>query len=565
MNNLISVIADKCTGCGACVRACSAPEANVFKTLEDGRRVVEVNDDKCIACGNCLHECPHNARDFEDDIDKFFKALRDKRIVLLVSPAIKTAFPETWSQILKWIKQEGVFAIYDMSLGGDICAWANLRSIEQGKIKNAISSHCPAVVNYITTYHPELVNDLSPVYGPAGCMAVYIRSYLKVNYAVAVLSPCVAERSDLTDGNGLIEFNITFKRLEEYLSRKRIHFNKNSDSAPYSFDDEEGLLGSMMIRESGMRDNIWLRNPEINISSCAGVRNVYSEIAEFASTPEHVHPMLFDGLSCECGCSRGPGADWDVSVFEINNVLREMELDARSRRKTGIMNGPDKQFKHFDEIFNVKSFMRSFNKTADPREKISASELNPIFDKMGKKTEESRNINCGACGFKTCKEMAEAIYCGCNIPDNCIAYAQSTFGGDNKEMALRFTEISTIAEKVGDFATKLLADIENIYASLYNIDDANRQSQSRSSIVRDILSKIIGFCGSTDSIDENNLPILVSTLEKLQSSMDSLNVIIDESVDNSTTIREAMHEVADATTELNVMVHEMLDTADNKY
>ena len=120
-------------------------------------------------------------------------------------------------------------------------------------------------------------------------------------------------------------------------------------------------------------------------------------------------------------------------------------------------------------------------------------------------------------------------------------------------------------EKVGDFATKLLADIENIYASLYNIDDANRQSQSRSSIVRDILSKIIGFCGSTDSIDENNLPILVSTLEKLQSSMDSLNVIIDESVDNSTTIREAMHEVADATTELNVMVHEMLDTADNKY
>lgn len=93
MNNLISVIADKCTGCGACVRACPAPEANVFKTLEDGRRVVEVNDDKCIACGNCLHECPHNARDFEDDIDKFFKALRDKRIVSAGVSRYKDGFP----------------------------------------------------------------------------------------------------------------------------------------------------------------------------------------------------------------------------------------------------------------------------------------------------------------------------------------------------------------------------------------------------------------------------------------------------------------------------------------
>lgn len=564
MNDLISVIADKCVGCGACARVCPAPEANVFKFLEGGRRVVEVNDDKCIACGKCLHACQHNARDYEDDIEKFFKAIRDKRVILLVSPAIKTAFPETWHQILRWIKQEGVHAIYDMSIGGDICTWATLRLLEQGKIKSAVSSHCPPVVNYIITYRPDLVNELSPVYGPAACAAVYIRTYLKVNYSVAVLTPCVAAKSDMGDSN-LIDYVVTFKRLEEHLSRKRVNFQKAADSNKnYDFEGEPGVLGSIMVRPAGLRDNLWVRNPELNISAGDGVQSVYDDIIEYGATPDHVHPALYDGLSCEYGCSRGPGMDWDVSRFEINHILHEMELEARSRRKTGIMNGPDKQFKQFDDIFNIKSFMRTY-KAGDAIEKPSAAELTPAFESMGKTSDESRKINCGACGYKTCKEMAEAIYRGCNIPDNCIMFAQSTLNGNHREMTVRYSEISDIAGKVGDFATKLLADIENIYASLYNIDDSNRQSQSRSSIVRDILSKIIGFCENSEYIDENNLPILVSTLEKLQTAMESLNYIIDESAANSTTIKEAMQEVADATTELNVMVHEMLDTTESKY
>lgn len=564
MNDLISVITDKCVGCGACVRACPAPEANVFKFLEGGRKVVEVNDDKCIVCGKCLHACQHNARDYEDDIEKFFKAIRDKRVVLLVSPAIKTAFPETWNQILRWIKQEGVYAIYDMSIGGDICTWATLRSLEQGKIKNAIASHCPPVVNYITTYRPDLVNELSPVYGPAACAAVYIRTYLKVNYSVAVLTPCVGAKSDMGDSN-LIDFVITFKRLEEHLSRKRVHFQKAADAVlNYDFEGEPGVLGSVMVRPAGLRDNLWVRNPDLNISAGDGVQSVYDDIIEYGATPDHVHPAVYDGMSCEYGCSRGPGMDWDVSRFEINRILHEMELEARSRRKTGIMNGPDKQFKQFDDIFNIKSFMRTY-KAEKAEEKPALSELNPAFESMGKTTEESRKINCGACGNKTCRDMAESIFRGCNIPDNCIMFAQSTLNGNHREMTARYSEISDIAGKVSDFATKLLADIENIYASLYNIDDSNRQSQSRSSIVRDILSKIIGFCENSEYIDENNLPILVSTLEKLQTAMESLNYIIDESAANSTTIKEAMQEVADATTELNVMVHEMLDTTESKY
>ena len=122
-----------------------------------------------------------------------------------------------------------------------------------------------------------------------------------------------------------------------------------------------------------------------------------------------------------------------------------------------------------------------------------------------------------------------------------------------------------IAQKVSEFATNLLADIENIYASLFNIDNANQQSASMSQIVEDILSKIVGFCAANDSIDEDNLPLLVSTLEKLQTAVASLNTNVIACANDSATIREAMQEVADATTELNVMAHDMVSSLSDKY
>lgn len=560
MQNLISVIPDKCTGCGACIRSCPAPEANFYTTSDDGRKIVQVNDDKCIVCGKCLHECKHDARDFEDDTTKFFKDIANKRVVLIVSPAIRAAFPDKWVEMLKWLKQEGVFALYDMALGGDICSWANLRAVETNKMKYALSSHCPAVVNYITTYRHDLVSDLSPVYSPAACMAVYIRTYLKVNYSIGVLTSCVGTKTDMGDSN-LIEYNVTFKRFEEELIRRKVNLGRSASSSDtYSFEDETGALGTILIRPSGLRDNIWSREPEVNLSSASG-KEVLKYISEFGASPKHAHPVLTDCIACEEGCALGPGMDWDVSYFAVQDILHQQELDARSRRKTGIMNGPDKQYKKFDEIFNVKSFMRDHKERGGARNEITSEALNAAYLKMGKTTDKEKSFNCGACGCSTCREMAEKIALGGDIPENCLIYARSSSGGsvDNSAVNKKMTQMTVVAEKVRAYADHLLADIENIYASLYNIDDANHQSQSRSTIVRDILSKIVGFCNSCDSIDSDNLPILVSTLEKLQTAMDSLNSLIDDSVSNSTTIREAMKEVADATTELNVMVCELIE------
>ena len=297
MNNLIEVINDRCVGCSACVRVCPSPEANIVKITEDGRTVVEINNDKCIACGECIKACKTRARDYNDDTERFFKDLKDRKIMIIAHPAIKTAFPGTWQAVLKWFKQNGADSIYDGAYGADICTWAYIRAIEQGNAKNVVSQHCPAIVKYMELYHPDETRDLSPVHSPISCEAVYIRDYIKKNYAVAVLSPCPAMKLEF-EATGHAEYNITFKRLKEYFRRKKIDFNKAVGSdLHYDFDDQvQGCMGGIFPAPGGLKYNLSINMPNITAISSDGAGVVYKELDTYAKLPPHRYPQVFEVL-----------------------------------------------------------------------------------------------------------------------------------------------------------------------------------------------------------------------------------------------------------------------------
>lgn len=586
MSDLIEVIAERCVGCNTCIRVCPSPEANIVKVLESGKTITEINADKCIACGECVKACKARARDYDDDTEKFFKDLKDRKILVIAHPAIKTAFPGTWQAVLKWFKQNGADGVYDGAYGADICTWAYARAIEQGNSKNVLSQHCPAIVRYMQLYHPDQVRDLSPVHSPISCEAVYIRDYIKKNYVVAALTPCPAMKLEFME-TGHVEYNITFKRLKEYFRRKKVDFSKNKaleGDQHYDFDDQvQGCMGGIFPSPGGLRYNLTINMPSIIAVNADGAQTVYKELDAFAELPPHRHPDVFEALSCAggCGCGCGVGPEDDQTIIDIRNIWREVEIDARSRRKVA-MNGTDKQFKVFDDRINPKSLMRNYTPGSKPSAAPSDKELEPIFEQMGKTDDYDKKIDCMACGYDSCRQMAEAVYAGRNIPQSCIRCANAGVSGTAgaagasvagaeaaaapvQQIYADNSQAAEMAEKVSSFATNLLADIENIYASLYNIDNANQQSASMSGIVEDILAKVVGFCSASESIDADNLPLLVSTLAKLQTAVSSLNSNVNECAVGSATIREAMQEVADATTELNVMANDMVSALSDKY
>ena len=567
MNDLISVFPNRCTGCGACVRACPAPEAIVFE-MKDGKRVTAVNNEKCTACGKCISACPHDARDFEDDSDRFFKDIKSKRIVLIVSPAIKAAFPDTWQGVLKWLRSEEVYALYDMSLGGDICAWANLRLAEQGKIKNVISSHCPAVVNYVNIYHPDKTDTmLSPVYTPAGCMAAYIKKHLKVSYSIAVLSPCTAVRTDPAECN-LIDYSVTFKRLEEIIARKRVKLAKNSEGQGTAyFDDELGTLGSALSRTAGLRDNIWARNADIDVFA-ADSSYGFGCIEKTSEVPDSARPVIADIMACSKGCAYGHACAWDASAFERDKIMHFVELDGRARRKTGIagiVGNADRQFKHFDDTFNIKFFMRTYKPAGEGMKEVSKSEIDHVLAEMGKETDEQKNLNCGFCGYESCSAMAEAICRGCNIPENCISYAQGAISGNNRELSITKSEAKEIADEINSISGTIAEKISRISDNFSGMIEANKQTSSKSALISNVLSKIIGFCNGNDYIGEDELPILVSTMEKLQATLDLMNDNVKTVTENSGTIDSAVKEMTDEAEKLADAVERMIESFNSKY
>jgi Na+-translocating ferredoxin:NAD+ oxidoreductase RNF subunit RnfB len=188
----------------------------------------------------------------------------------------------------------------------------------------------------------------------------------------------------------------------------------------------------------------------------------------------------------------------------------------------------------------------------------TANELQEVFISMGKTTVEQQNFDCHSCGYDNCREMASAIMRGINTRDNCIQYAKNALSSENAGLEEKLEQINHVSESVSNFAEKLMADIESIYAALSSIDKNHAESDKYVNIIIGILSKIIDMCRASSSIEAGDLPTLVNTLATLQSALMKLRESFTTTVTNSNEIRTSMKVVADASVSLNATVGELI-------
>ncbi len=551
MNAILIVKPEKCVGCNACVRSCPAPEANTTRQLDDGRFITSINNDKCIACGECVKVCNHGARDFIDDTEECMARVIREKIVILASPAIKTILPTKWKGVLDWFRKQGC-TIYDVSLGADICTWAHIRTMEQGKLGNIISQPCPAVVNYIEIYQPKLLKNLSPIQSPVSCLATYVKKYLRRTNPIAVISPCIAGKSEYNE-TGLIEYNVTIKKLMEYFDRNGINIPTDpGDDFEYKFDEQQGQLGSVYSRPGGLRDNLWLHNPELNITNSEGVHKVYPEIDMYGKMPESKHPQVFDVLSCEFGCNVGPASGTRQTVFDVMATMRSIEMEAKSRRKSkGIMGrGEDRLFKKFDDELRVSDFLRSY-KPSMPTPMPSIAQLEPVFEKMGKHTEEEKNYNCHACGYNSCRDMAVAIYRGLNTPENCIVHAKSVLIARHSELARQHEHLAEITAECLELSGKLKSDVSKIHENMSNIGESTDATSERAAVVKDLLQNVVAFCNENPTMDADTVSQLVSILEMTISAFSALDDNVSSTHESSGLINKSIEDIIALVEKLN--------------
>lgn len=521
---------EHCVGCNRCISVCPVLNANVTVMTEKGPRI-DVNQAACVNCGACFDACDHHARIYEDDTERFFADLAaGKKISILLAPAFLANYPKEYGSVLGGLKRAGVNRIVSVSYGADITTWAYIDYLTKNKLEGAISQPCPAVVNYIEKYVPELLPKLVPVHSPMMCTAIYLKKYEKLSDALAFISPCIAKKLEICDPNtgGMVEYNVTFDKLMEYVRSHKLFGSIAADEIEYG-------LGAVYPTPGGLKENVfWFCGEDVVIRQIEGEKKVYRYLDEYNRRVKAGKelPFLVDALNCSEGCLYGTAVEEsklgnEAAFYEMAriraNVRNFYDKKRKGRKKESKESTKEERLAELNAAFaklDRKDFQRTYTdhslqvKILEPNQQ----EKEKIFLSLHKYTESDRCVDCASCGYDTCEEMVRAIYNQCNDKSNCVQYEKSTILEDKEKLEQLRVAAAEKNEQIARFVEK---DFEQLELSVSEVVAENQQNASESERIQNTMIAIANFCEEL----ETSLREIEDILEQLEKENRSITAI----------------------------------------
>ena len=458
MTKLLQVVKideEKCLNCHACISACP-----VKYCVDGSGEKLAINHDLCIGCGNCIFHCPHNARHPVDDTETFFNDLKQgEKIIAILAPTVVSVFPDCYLKLNAYLKSLGIEAVFDVSFGAELTALSYTNYMTEKKPRLVIGQSCPAIVNFIQLYHPELILYLTPVDSPIIHTIKMIKEYYPhyCDYKIAVISPCLAKKRECYE-IGLGDYNVTLAILKQILEQQ----NSETVLEKYPNTEYTGPTAERAVTfpiPGGLLNTLERFIPDIRRKArrIEGVNTIYDylrRVAEDLLNPDIEFPLLIDCLNCEMGCIGGPGTGFkQKSLDKLESPIRKRLREQKKLLNPQNLAQEKKLYKKYHKMLNrfwkpglysrkYRDLSGNYN-IKHPNE----TELNEVYKNM-KKTNEKNLIDCTACGYGSCKEMATAIFNRLNKPGNCTHY--------NLALLEEACEQAKVASKAkGDFLSNM--------------------------------------------------------------------------------------------------------------
>lgn len=529
---------DNCIGCNKCISVCPVLTAN-HAVEEHGESRIMVDSSACIACGACIDACEHDARSFYDDTERFFEDLKKgEKISLLLAPAFLANYPKEYQSVLGGLKKMGVNRIISVSFGADITTWAYIKYITEHNFTGGISQPCPAVVGYIEKFIPELIPSLMPVHSPMMCAAIYAKKYMKVTDKLAFISPCIAKKNEIDDSNcgGYVSYNVTFDHLMEYIRKHNISGSPVADEIEYG-------LGSIYPMPGGLKENVyWFCGEDVFVRQIEGERHAYEFLEDYKTRVlgKKELPFMVDALNCSKGCLYGTAVE--DGKTESDDILYAMhKIKENSKKNSGReawnrkltpkqrLAQLNKQFKNLD----INDFIRHYTDKSKGIEiqKPDTSQLDAIFASMEKKTAESRKINCSACGYRTCGEMAVAVFNGCNAKENCIHYIKDEVEKKRvlaeqlaEETQQSHAHIEAKNQLIEQLVAEVAEDFDSLDTTIGEMAEGNNNNAEESTGISTSMSDVVAFCDEL----QNALTQIQELLVKLEINNGEITDVAEE-------------------------------------
>ena len=387
-----------CKNCYKCIRHCPV------KAIRFSGNQAHIIGDECILCGHCFVVCPQNAKEIVNETEKVKVLLQSYPVYVSLAPSFIANYEGVGINAMrKALKKLGFADVEETALGATVVKNEYDRMLREEKRDIVISSCCHTINLLIQKYFPKELPYLADVLSPmqAHC------SDLKRRHPGAktvFIGPCVAKKDEAQHYEGIVDAVLTFEELTQWLNQKGVVLEKETDS-------QEESRARFFPTTGGILKTMKLDAPGYNYMAIDGVENCISALKDIENG--NIHHAFIEMSSCVGSCVGGPV----MEKYHPSPVREYLSVAEYAGDKDFVVAQPDSHElrKHF-------SLIERENKMP------SEAEINAALRQMGKLSKRDE-LNCGSCGYNTCREKAIAICQGKAEASMCLPYLQKKAEG----------------------------------------------------------------------------------------------------------------------------------------
>ncbi|MCF7848497.1 MAG: 4Fe-4S binding protein [Kiritimatiellales bacterium] len=399
MNRLSPIYTEStdCRDCYKCVRRCPV------KAIKIENQRATVIAERCIACGICVDTCPAGAKKVRSDLARAKSLLeRNPNVIASLAPSYASEWPGLPPERLAGaIKQLGFRAVSETALGAEAVSHALAGALKHARPGLQISTACPVVVNHIRKYMPDFAPHLTPMLSPMQTHAQLLKQHYGADCRVVFFGPCIAKKCESDELPGYTDLALTFRNLFQWLEEEQIN---PVEAEACTFEPASAARGALYPIIGGMCKTLEdYALPQVELLAASGMDAILQTLENLDPATLDA-PVFLEALACAGGCIGGPQINDRKPILAGELPVRKA---VRAKRR--------EEYPPADAI--------AFSFTAQPQHDESQDEglIRIALQRVGKyKTEDE--LNCGGCGYESCRHFAQALISHKAEPDMCLSF-----------------------------------------------------------------------------------------------------------------------------------------------
>ena len=429
MREILGLKKTNCKSCHKCIRNCAV------KSIRFTAGQAHIVEDECILCGRCFAVCPQDAKVIASDMEKVRIMLQTGTVYASIAPSFAASYPGVGIDALEdALKKLGFAGAEETAVGATIVKKEYERILDEEKPNILVSSCCSSINLMLRKYYPEALFTLAPVITPmqAHCRDIKRRH---PEAKTVFIGPCISKKSEAAEEDA-VDAVLMFDEFNRWLREEGIELGRREDI-------RKGGRARVFPTAGGIIETMD-KNPEYTYVAVDGVKKCMDVLDEIKEG--RLHNCFIEMSACEGSCADGPILD-KMKNTPAQNYLQVVRYAEK-------------------EDFAVEKYAKEeiaavYEPSELEAEQPSEAEIKAMLLKMNKLSKEDE-LNCGSCGYCTCREKAIAIIQGKAEISMCLPYMLSQMENLSDSVVANFPDAILVLndeleiQKINPKAKKIL-------------------------------------------------------------------------------------------------------------